>query len=198
MRTLLALMLCASFTNVFSLELPKDTIDKYIIDDVAIENFDGTQLENKTISKYIIAYKDFGNVVEKNHVIITGQQMKVQSDIQESTQMKDYKGLIIVNGKEIKNCDISKINKKDVISLFMIEPGSKAAETYGEKGKYGVMIINTTTASNNKIAKSFYIDGKKVDESEMNKLMPDNIASISVLKQENAIYVETKQGKNTK
>ena len=74
MRTLLLLAFCTLALNVQSVEIKKDTIDKYVIDKQTIERFNGTQLEGKTISKYIIAYKDAGNVVEKMHFILTGNE----------------------------------------------------------------------------------------------------------------------------
>ncbi len=189
-------MLCASSVNIYSSELPKDTVDKYVIDNVAIHKFDGTQLENKTISKYIIAYKDLGNVVEKKHVIITNQNSSAQSN----TDQKNFNGLIIVDGKEIKNSDLAKINNKDIKSMYVLKAGSEAAEAYGEKGKNGVMLIKTKTAADNKTAEEvYYIDGKKVDKSRINNLKSENIASVSVVKNEkgepSTIYIKTKKDK---
>ena len=71
MKAILLSVLCTLTLNVQSMDVKKDTINKYVIDKQVIERFDGTQLEGKTISKYIIAYRNVGNVVEKNHVIIT-------------------------------------------------------------------------------------------------------------------------------
>ena len=71
MGTILLSAFCALALNVQSTEIKKDTIDKYVIDKQVVERFDGTQLEGKTISKYIIAYKYAGHVVEKTHVIFT-------------------------------------------------------------------------------------------------------------------------------
>ncbi len=200
MKTLLALVLCASSLNVLASELPKDTVDKYVIDNVVIDRFNGTQLENKTIAKYIIACKDAGNVVERNHVIITEQEHS--STKEDVTSLANYKGLIILNGKEVRSTDVSLISSKEVRSVFVLKPDSKAAEVYGEKGKNGVMIINTIKASADKTVKVVYIDGQKVDESEMNKLSPNNISAMSVAKNKDGkptiIYIETKQDKKDK
>ncbi len=187
-------MLCASSLSLFASGLPKDTVDKYVIDNIVIEKFNGTQLENKTISKYIIACKDAGNVVERNHVIITEQEHT--STKENVTSTANYKGLIILNGKEVKNTDVSLINSKEVTSVYVLKPGSKAAESYGEKGKNGVMLINTIKATAGKTVKVVYINGQKVDESEMDKLSPDNISAMSVAKNKDGqpivIYIETK------
>ena len=74
MRALLFFAFCVLALNVQSSEIKKDTINKYIIDKQVIERFNGSQLEGKTISKYIIGYKDTGNFVEKIHFILTGNE----------------------------------------------------------------------------------------------------------------------------
>ena len=66
MKALLLSVFCALVMNVQAMEIKKDTIDQYIIDKKVIERFDGTQLEGKTILKYIIAYKDAGNTVQND------------------------------------------------------------------------------------------------------------------------------------
>ena len=53
MKALLLSVFCALVMNVQAMEIKKDTIDQYIIDKKVIERFDGTQLEGKTILKYI-------------------------------------------------------------------------------------------------------------------------------------------------
>ena len=55
MKALLLSVFCALVMNVQAMEIKKDTIDQYIIDKKVIERFDGTQLEGKTILKYIMA-----------------------------------------------------------------------------------------------------------------------------------------------
>ncbi len=276
MKTLLALVLCASSLSLLASGLPKDTVDKYVIDNVAIDKFDGSQLVGKSISKYQITCKNAGKTVERRHVISTnaedaaqkargrhpgyiqypglnivdGQEMpmgykisqpevarlifhKPGSDaaksygekgkngvtiitthygrkkgkvvevvVEETGLTTDYKGLIIVDGKEIKRSDLDRIKKNDVTSAYVLAPGSKAAKSYGAKGKNGVTIITTIKSTAGKTTKVIYIDGQKVDESEMNKLSPNNIAAMSVAKNSDgqtvAIYIETKEGKKDK
>ncbi len=338
MKTLLALVLCASSLSIFASELPKDTVDKYVIDNVAIDKFDGKQLTGKSISQYTITCKNVGKVVERRHIITTnvgnaalkakvlrahaatknknrignkymqalsvfiaengdradsilrngqfqytngkivevntdsltrarmeehpyvakspcltivdGKEMpmgyrisrskvarviyhkpgstvaksygkkgqngvqvittwegkkkgnEVEMTVEESVLTTDYKGLVIVDGKEAKTSDLNQLNKNDVTAAYVLEPGSKAAKSYGEKGKNGVTIIHTIKSTAGKAIKTVYIDGQKVDESEMNKLSPNNIAAMSVAKNKDGeavvIYVETKQNKKQK
>ena len=73
MRTILLTALWA-ITIGTQAKVANDTIDKYIIDKQPVEHFDGSQLEGKRISKYMIAYKQGKGVVEKHHVIYTGDE----------------------------------------------------------------------------------------------------------------------------
>ena len=180
MRALLFLAFSILALNVQSSGIKKDTIDKYIIDKQVIERFNGRQLEGKTISKYIIAYKDAGNVIEKTHVIMTeGGNLSVKN--KPVNQMK-YEGLVIVDGKEMSADDFSKMNAKDIAGMNVYKAGSKVAESYGEQGKNGVLWI--TTKANKASENIYFIDGRRVEMSEMDKLSPDKIASMSVNKEE--------------
>ena len=79
MRTLFLLALSATAITAYAQEAKRDTIDKYIINRQQVAHFDGSQLNGKLISKYTIAYKNSGNVVEKNHVIFTAGYSDVPS-----------------------------------------------------------------------------------------------------------------------
>lgn len=191
MGTLLLSAFCALALNFQSAEIKKDTIHKYVIDKQVVENFNGTQLEGKTISKYIIAYKDVGNVVEKNHVIFTGNKtLSISSpgtkDILNGSinKINNYEGLIVVDGKEINRNELNGVVKTgDMVSVDIHKPGSKVADSYGEKGKKGVLMIKTKAGKgNNGII--YFIDGKRVEKTEVDKLLPGKIASIRVNKED--------------
>ena len=177
--------------NVQSVEIKKDTIDKYVIDKQTIERFNGTQLEGKTISKYIIAYKDAGNVVEKMHFILTGNESVSFSNT--PIKQSKYEGLVIVDGKEMSSDDFSKINAKDIASMKVYKAGSKVAESYGETGKNGVLWI--TTKANKTSENIYFIDGRRVEKDEVDKLSPNKIASMTVKKEEgnSVIQIVTKK-----
>ena len=186
MRTLLFSAFCVLALNVQSSEIKKDTIDKYIIDKQVIERFNGSQLEGKTISKYMIVYKDAGNVIEKTHVIMT-EGGNISFNNKPVNQMK-YEGLVIVDGKEMSADDFSKMNAKDIAGMKVYKAGSKVAESYGESGKNGVLWI--TTKANKASENIYFIDGRRVEKSEMDKLSPDRIASMSVNKKEGISVLE--------
>jgi hypothetical protein len=91
MKNTLLFVLCSLALNFYAQTPQKDTIDKYVIDKQVISHFDGSQLEGKTIFKYIIAYRNVGKFIEKNHVILTTPE----------TAITTFDGLIIVDGKEV-------------------------------------------------------------------------------------------------
>jgi len=184
MKTILLSVLCTLALNVQSMEIKKDTIDKYVIDKQVIERFNGTQLEGKTISKYIIAYKNVGNMVEKNHIIMTeGKGASLNGEV---NQMK-YEGLIIIDGKEATTNELSHLKAEEIAKMENYKAGSKVAESYGKKGKKGIMMI--TTKANMTSGNIYLIDGKRVEKSEVDKLSPDKIASIKIDKKEgNSVF----------
>lgn len=197
MGTILLSAFCALALNVQSVEIKKDTIDKYVIDKQVIERFNGTQLEGKTISKYIIAYKDEGNVVEKTHIIYTDStnspvgNMIVNLD--KPVNGQKLKTLIVVDGKEMSTSDLSKMNLKEITNMQVYKADSKMAKSYGEKGRDGVLWI--TTKANKASENIYFIDGRRAEKSEIDKLSPDKIANISVNKEEgiSVIKVVTKK-----
>ena len=216
MGTILLSAFCALALNVQPAEVKKDTIDKYVIDKQVIGRFDGTQLEGKTISKYIIAYKDAGNVVEKTHVIYTeatgssvgtlSTPVKIQLKRTEDASVGsmiinldkpvnglEYKALVVVDGKEMSTFDFSKMNAEEIASMQVYNAGSKVAKSYGEKGKNGVLWI--TTKANKASGNIYFIDGRRAEKSEMDKLSPDNIESVSVNKKDGNSVIEVRTKK---
>ena len=186
MKTVLLSVLCTLTLNVQSMEVKKDTIDKYVIDKQIIERFDGTQLEGKTISKYIIAYKNVGNMVEKNHIIITEKHGITLNG--KPVKIMKYEGLIIIDGKEATTNELSQLKAEEIAKMENYKAGSKVAESYGEKAEKGVLWI---TSKNNKTSENIYfIDGRRAEKDEVDKLSPNKIASIKVNKKEGNSVIE--------
>ena len=197
METILLSAFCVLALNVQSVEIKKDTIDKYVIDKQVIERFNGTQLEGKTISKYTIAYKDVGNFVEKTHVIYTGSTNSLVGNtivnLDKSASGLKYKALVVVDGKEMSTSDFSKMNAEEIASMEVHTADSKVAKSYGEKGKNGVLWV--TTKANKTSENIYFIDGRRAEKSEIDKLSPDKIASVSVNKKEGNSVIEVKTKK---
>lgn len=197
--------LCAMFFNTHNEEIRKDTIDRYVIDKQIVENFDGTQLEGKTISKYIIAYKDAGSVVERKHVIFThknslrignvGINTKTNGNYLDGNSLVRgdvFSGIFIVDGKETSVHELVNV-ANDIEHINVFKPGSDVAKSYGEKGNNGVIVVTTRTNKNG--GHICFVDGRRVEKSEVDKLSSDKIESMTVKKEEGAsvIYIVTKK-----
>ncbi len=198
--------LCAMFFNTHNEDMRKDTIDRYVIDKQPIEDFDGTQLEGKTISKYIIAYKDAGNIVERKHVIFThknsvtigkvaGINTTMNGNYLDGNRLVSgdiFSGIFIVDGKETSVHELVNV-ANDIEHINVFKPGSDVAKSYGEKGNNGVIMVTTKTNKNG--GHVCFVDGHRVDKSEIDKLSSDKIESMTVKKEEgtSVIYIVTKK-----
>lgn len=197
--------LCAMFFNTHNEEIRKDTIDRYVIDKQIVENFDGTQLEGKTISKYIIAYKDAGSVVERKHVIFTHKNSVTIGNVAINTKTNGnyldgnslvrgdvFSGIFIVDGKETSVHELVNV-ANDIEHINVFKPGSDVAKSYGEKGNNGVIVVTTRTNKNG--GHICFVDGRRVEKSEVDKLSSDKIESMTVKKEEgtSVIYIVTKK-----
>lgn len=224
MKSLVIAALCAVTFTARAQEAKRDTIDKYIIDKEVVAHFDGSQLEGKCISKYMIAYKESGDVVVKNHVIHTegGAVLSIPSIVehQNPNAKKGPDPLIIVDGKETSKEDFGKINSAEIANITVFKPES-AVKIWGSKGSNGVIQVTTkanysTEATQSNINEYLIIvDGQEISLEEFNKMKPkseaeyaETFASMSVLKagseaaksygekgRNGVIVVTTKKGK---
>ena len=201
MRTILLTALCAVAIGTQA-KVANDTIDKYIIDKQLIEHFDGSQLEGKRISKYMIAYKQGKGVVEKHHVIYTGDEAEktftIEGDANGSIVIsKAVDPLIIVDGKEMTHEGLSMIKSEDIVSVNVFEPGSEVAKSYGEKGSKGVIMVTTKATSVTKVVEPLIIvDGKETSQEDFAKINSAEIANITVLKPDPAVKIWGNKGCN--
>ena len=150
MRTLLLTALCAVAISSQAVEEKRDTVDKYIIDKKAVAHFDGSQLEGKRVQKYMIAYKENGNVVEKNHLIYTDGQASIvlSGAVKDNGIIADntVEALIVVDGTEVSPESFSKMNAEDIKSMTVLKEKT-AVMLYGDKGRKGVILVETKAGS---------------------------------------------------
>ena len=202
MKSILIAALCAVSFTAQAEVVKRDTIHKYTIDKQAVEHFDGSQLEGKHISKYIIACKENGNVVEKHHVIYTGNEdAKIIMITKDNDNLSGVEEpLIIVDKKEMSKDDFAKLPPEEIARIYVLQPGSQAAiEVYGEKGKYGVIEVTTKSANAANASEPLIIvDKKEVSKEEYEKITPQEIDHIDVLKPESKAAMELygEKGKN--
>ena len=71
---------------------------------------------------------------------------------------------------------------------------SEVAKSYGDKGKNGVIKIFTEKMPE---AVTYFINGKKASKADFNKLSPDSIKVIKVLKRGSAAAIQASPDGNT-
>ncbi len=121
------------------------------------------------------------------------------------------KTIVIVDGDEKADFDEKEINA-ETIETVNVYKGDKATEMYGEKGKNGVIVINTkktvkqsgsdkTEITENTTESNFdkayvVVDGVPDPDFIKNNKNPENIESINILKGEAATALYGEKGKN--
>ena len=184
MRTLLLTALCAVAISSQAVEEKRDTVDKYIIDKKAVAHFDGSQLEGKRVQKYMIAYKENGNVVEKNHLIYTDGQASIvlsgavtdNGIIVENT----VEALIVVDGTEVSPESFSKMNAEDIKSMTVLKEKA-AVMLYGDKGRKGVILVETKAGSV-KAKPLILVDGHECTPDEIDTIKQEDILNVVTYK----------------
>ncbi|MDG5492589.1 M56 family metallopeptidase [Psychroserpens sp. SPM9] len=121
--------------------------------------------------------------------------------------------LFIIDGKVVKKSLFEDVDSDEIHSVNVLK-GKTALESFGDKGKNGVVIM-TKKGSNNLFVNEdsdsnvrfsfrdndgkqplFIINGKEASEDQIRALDPNYIMSIDVLKDENAVKAYGKKGKN--
>ena len=127
-------------------------------------------------------------MVEKHHVIYTGDEagktFTIEGDANEPIVVSKMLGpLIIVDGKESSNEEMALIKSEDVASVYVFEPGSEVAKSYGEKGSKGVIKVTTKSANVTIVSDPLVIvDGKEISKKELEKINPNEITHMEVIK----------------
>ena len=58
--------------------------------------------------------------------------------------------IVVVDGKEVSNEKLEKIDPTKIANITVLKAGSKAAKSYGEKGKNGVILVTTKAGGKKK------------------------------------------------
>lgn len=101
--------------------------------------------------------------------------------------------LYIVDGKEMDNLDA--LDPKLIESITVLKDVS-AIDLYGAKAKNGAVIICTNQAMKGTNEQLVIVDGKEYSYDQIEKISPDQIASIDVLKGKSATDFYGEKGKN--
>ena len=184
----------------------------YFIDGKRVENFDGSQLVGKTVKHYDL--KRLEHVIIHN-IFTTDDWVKIEGTNSATTvrvlsaeeaaaqgipltpgSMKTSmrNPLIIVDGQEFTGNIYSDIGIDNIKSMNVYDADSEVAKSYGDKGKNGVIKIFTEKMPE---AVTYFINGKKASKADFNKLSPDSIKVIKVLKRGSAAAIQASPDGNT-
>ncbi|MBP5740189.1 MAG: hypothetical protein J6W59_00335 [Bacteroidales bacterium] len=157
--------ICAVFLGTAA----ADTTNVFIIDNVEVRNFNGSQLNGKTISAYDITYAEAGSRTIRKHIIKTapsGNTINITttdapagySTVGDSPffQVETENALIFLDGKLISEEEFKALAVKDVANLEEMK-GRSATEflqDLKDKGKYdgetsgfGIIVVTSKTRS---------------------------------------------------
>jgi len=119
--------------------------------------------------------------------------------------VKSKDPLFIVDGKKLSNADLREIDENNIESISVLKD-NEAIEKYGKKGENGVIEITSKSNSKQATVKSklgntknpplYIVDGKITSAKKADKINPDDIESINVLKGKNAIEKYDEEAKN--
>jgi len=110
--------------------------------------------------------------------------------------------LIVIDGIELG--DVKNISPESIESITVLKDQS-AVKIYGEKGKNGVVVISTKRNQSEKVegkvdaslkidSPLIVVDG--IEFGDIKSISPENIESITVLKDQSAVKVYGEKGKN--
>ena len=184
----------------------------YFIDGHRIENFDGSQLEGKTVRHYELKRLEHATI---HNIFTTDDWVKISGTSSAATvrtltaeeaaaeglplasgEVKAWmrNPLIIVDGEEFTGNIYKDIGTDNIKSIDVYQPGSDVANSYGEKGKNGVIKLFTEKLPE---AVTYFIDGEKASKADFSKLVPEKVKEIKVLKRGSAAAVQACPDGNT-
>ena len=208
MKRFIITIFCAAFFMASSSAKTSKTTEKYIIDGREITNFDGSQLKDKVILDYkiepgtecFVHRITTADSLKNLKVKLDGWKIDIPKIFDEGANKGKYKIVIkkdkllyIVDGVEKKN-GLEGIDLTNIASVTVFKPGSKEALSYGEAGKNGVVIIKTRKEDHI----VYTINGKKATKIEVDKLTPNLIKNVIVMKRGSkaAVKLAGKKGGN--
>ncbi len=170
------------------LNSPSQNEPLYIVDGIPVQDIkaiDPDNIEKINVLKGVQAAAIYGTRGEANGVIEIATKKK-------STEVKEQP-LYVLDGKVVQNVDYLNPDGIESIDVLKVE---SATAVYGEKGKNGVVVITTKAmAELNKAEPLIILDGEKT-KIDISSINPEEIASISVFKDAEAIKKYGEDGKN--
>lgn len=131
----------------------------------------------KVSTKLLYITKDTlanGNNINKSEKAVKREVEVTNFDM----DMLNSKPLIVLDGKEYTG-SLNYIKPGDINSINVYKSGSDVANSYGEKGKNGVLKIFTKASKENIL---YVVDGKSATSQEVKDIAPSKISNVVVLK----------------
>lgn len=133
MLTTLVSMICA--LNMSMGTPVADTVDVYVIDKIRVENFDGSQLKDKTILSYTISLSE--GIRTHNITTLQGSKKTAATDAKK-------KMIYVVNGKVVTEKELNVIKPDNIKEMRVIKnPDSPEARKYNSGSAASVIIVTT-------------------------------------------------------
>lgn len=145
---------------------------------------DGSDAEDavqETLLKLWTACERIADATKMQHmasVVCRNVSLNMLRDARCKVQHVTPKALFVVDGKEY-NGSINDIKPGDINSINVYKAGSDVANSYGVKGKNGVVRIFTKASKENI---SYEVDGKPATSQEVKDIAPSKISNVVVLK----------------
>lgn len=163
MKKFLIAAICAVAVSAEARTVKSDTVDIYYINAEQVPNFDGSQLNGKTIASYFIDLCPVEKKVVRAHMISTVPSAGdvvvgsgKMSDLSVSPNAGEAPGIVIranpnvtgvadvlfvVDGVKMSQEEAKKISPNDIVSMEILN-GSEAKK-YSGKDDVGVIIVTT-------------------------------------------------------
>ncbi|KKX50394.1 MULTISPECIES: M56 family metallopeptidase [Sphingobacterium] len=192
-------------------------VDGKEVDSDAFKSLDKNNIEAMTILKDKAVLLKYGERGKKGAIEIVTKGKKSASSISNDYKQTktgffntkgDKIGLILLDGKEVTMDEVNKV-PENKLSIKALSTGDYAIQQYGEKGKNGVVELRDRSRTkalrdtsvriifgkSNKLPPLYVLDGK-IYEGDINTIKPDNIESITVLKDASAQALYGARGAN--
>ena len=159
MLTTLFSFICALSLSAASITAPSDTIDRYIINEKVVADFDGSQLVGKTISDYKIQSGYEHKETVRVHIITTSDYNKpgignitvISSGEMAEGQIRLFKTsdsveepIVVLDGKVISQKEFTALKPSDIESIEIIkEEANEIRRKYTDKEGVGVILVTT-------------------------------------------------------
>ena len=140
MKKILLLSLCL-LIGAWTLSAQQTT---FIIDNKTVEDFDGSQLKDKTIKDYTITTRGSGRNAVTVHTITTARSPFSVAQVEENSVSQTFqkKAIYVIDGEVSKNESVLKsLSPEEIASISVLKENSPEAKEYGEN--VTVILIQT-------------------------------------------------------